>query len=45
MKRYTLLEDGYAHTTGLKLKDVKEMVERYTRFFPESEYGFIPDQY
>lgn len=44
MKRYTLLENGYPHTTGLKLADVEEMIERYTRIFPENQYCYVPDE-
>ena len=40
-KRYTLYENGSPHTTGLKLSDVKEMLERYNRIFPDNEYYYM----
>lgn len=44
MVRFTLLENGYPHTTGLTELDVLEMIERYSRIFPENEYCSVPDE-
>lgn len=41
MKRYDFYENGYIHTTGLTLKDAKEMVKRYSRIFPDNEYYYM----
>ena len=43
MKRYTFYENGYPHTTGLKLADAIEMLERYTRIFPDLEFYYLPE--
>lgn len=45
MKRYNLIEDGIIHTDGLKLKDAEEMLERYQKTFPDSEYWIEPAEY
>ena len=37
MTRFTMTEDGYPHTTGLTKVEVEEMVEHYTRFYPDIE--------
>jgi hypothetical protein len=43
MKRYNFYENGYVHTSGLRLKDAKEMVARYRRIFPNNEYYYLPE--
>jgi hypothetical protein len=40
---YTLLENGYVHTTSLKLSEANEMLERHKRFFPELEWDVVYD--
>lgn len=35
---WALMENGYVHTDGLTEVDANEMLERYTRIFPENEY-------
>ena len=37
-KRFEFYENGYIHTSDLSKKDAEEMIERYTRMFPENEY-------
>lgn len=37
-KTWALFEQGYIHTDGLSKKDADEMLERYTRIFPELEF-------
>ena len=40
-KRYTFLENGYPHTTDLGLSDAEEMLERYSRIYPDLEFGIL----
>ena len=40
---YTLLENGYPHTTGLSYSSVIEMIERYSRIFPDNEYCYLAE--
>jgi len=45
MERYNLIEDGAIHTSDLCLEWAEEMLERYTRTFPNSEYWIEPTNY
>ena len=44
-ERYNLIEDGTIHTESLKLSDANEMLERYEKTYPNSEYWIEPDYY
>ena len=39
MKNYTLLENGFVHTTGLTFEEATEMKERHESFFPDIEWS------
>jgi hypothetical protein len=45
MQRFDLMEDGYVHTSGLTLDWAEEMLERYARTFPNSEYWIEPTKF
>ena len=36
--RFTLIENGAVHTTGLKLQDAEEMLARHQATFPDIEW-------
>lgn len=38
---WALMENGYVHTDGLQKEQADEMLERYTRIFPQHEYCLI----
>lgn len=38
LQGYTLLENGYVHTTSLTKLEVEEMYERHKRIFPELDW-------
>jgi len=38
---WALFENGYIHTDGLTEADANEMLERYTRIFPQHEYYIL----
>ena len=39
---FDFYENGYIHTDDLSLEAAKEMVERYSRIFPDSEFYYMP---
>ena len=38
---WALLEDGYVHTGGLSKAEADEMLERYSRIYPDIEYCLV----
>jgi hypothetical protein len=41
--KWTLYENGYKHTGDLTKEQAEEMLERYTRIFPDLEFYIIED--
>jgi len=43
--RWCLMEESYLHTAGLDKADADEMLERYSRTYPDLEYTLFWDEY